>query len=279
MKYGIIVDSGCDLKELKSDVEIQYVRVPLTLRVGEKEFVDNNLLDIESFMREMESYSGATSSAAPAPMEWYDAYMQAEEVFAITLTGALSGSYNSAIVARDMVLEEHPSKKICVLDSKSAGSGLALLALKLQELIEQGLAFEQIEEEIKKYQKNMQLFFILESFANLIKNGRISKLAGSVAGILGIKVLCGASEKGTIEILKKCRGKLTVYEKMIQEMENQGFHGGRVIISHCFQEKIVKIVTDMIREKFPQCEIVIMPTGGLCSYYAERGGMILTFES
>lgn len=280
MKFGIIVDSGCDLRMIEDSEksDIYYQRVALTLRVGEVEYVDDDKLNISEFMSDMKSYTGTTSSAAPAPMEWYDAFMAADEIFAITLTSQLSGSYNSAMTAKKMILEEHPDKKIYVIDSKAAGSGLTILVYKLKELILKGLSFEEIKEEIEDYQKRTNLFFILESFDNLIKNGRVSKFQASMAGILGIKLLCGASEQGTIEVLKKYRGKLTVYEKMLQEMAARGFRGGKVVISHCFNPEKVQYIEKIIREKFPKTPIDVMPTGGLCSYYAERGGIILTFE-
>lgn len=281
MKFGIIVDSGCDLKVLKGSEQsdIYYERVPLTLRVGEKEFVDNNELDVSGFMTEMKAYSGATSSAAPSPMNWYNAFMSADEVFAITITSELSGSYNSAMTAKKMVLEKNQDKKIYIIDSKSAGPGLAILAEKLQELISEGHSFEEIKEQIEAYKKRTKLLFILESLDNLIKNGRVSRLQGSMAGILGIKILCCASEKGTIEILKKCRGKFTVYDKMFHEMEENAYKGGKIIISHCFNNEKVQYIEKTIKEKFPQSQIEIMPTGGLCSYYAEQGGIIVAFES
>lgn len=280
MKYGIIVDSGCDLKVLEDcqQSDINYIRVPLTMRVGEKEYVDNEQLDVEDFMMDMKSYSGTTSSAAPAPMEWHDGFMSADEIFAITLTSRLSGSYNSAMTAKKMILEEYPDKKIHVIDSKSAGPGLTILVYKLKELVAKGKKFDEIVEEIENYRKKTDLFFILESFDNLIKNGRVSKLQGSMAGVLGIKLLCGASEQGTIEVLKKCRGKLTVYEKMLQAMLEKGFDGGKVVISHCFNNEKVQYIEKLIKEKFPKIQIDVMATGGLCSYYAEQGGIILAFE-
>ena len=117
MKYGIIVDSGCDLRVLDNSTEsdIYYKRIPLTLRVGEKEYIDDENLDIEEFMKDMKGYHGKTSSAAPAPQEWYDGFMMADEIFAIALTSELSGSYNSAMVAKKMANEKYPHKKILSL--------------------------------------------------------------------------------------------------------------------------------------------------------------------
>lgn len=280
MKYGIVVDSGCDLKQLTQDDEngIVFSRAPLKLQVGEKEFVDDIDLDVKEYMKEMYAYPGKTGSAAPSPGEWCSAYEKADDIFAITLTGSLSGSYQSAMAAKDMMLEKNPDKKICVIDSKSAGPELTLLVLKIREYISMGLDFEEIVGRIQNYQKHTHLFFVLESLDNFVKNGRVSKLQGSMAGLLGIKIFGCASEQGTLEVMQKCRGKLSAYEKMVQEMVKRGYHGAKVVISHCFNQEKAEYVRDLIRQKFPECEVQIMPTSGLCSYYAERGGILMAFE-
>ena len=281
MKYEIIADSGCDLKNLEQigENQITFCRAPLTLAVGEREFVDNNWLDVSEFMREMEEYQGRTGSAAPSPQEWYHAYEQAQEVFAVTITGTLSGSYKSAMAARDMILETEPQKKIHVFDSKSAGPGMTLLVKKIQECIQNGMEFDEIVAYIEQYQKQTHLLFVLESLDNFVKNGRVSKLVGGMAGLLGIKILGCASEEGTLEVLQKCRGKRSAYEKLVEEMIKKGFHGSKVIISQCFNEERADDISALIKNIFPHCDITIMPTSGLCSYYAERGGILLAFEA
>lgn len=280
-RFGIVVDSGCDLKAMSGEhtTEIAFSRAPLKLEVGEKEFVDDIQLDVKQYMQEMYAYPGKTGSAAPSPGEWCQAYEMAEDVFAITLTGSLSGSYQSAMAAKDMILEKYPQKKICVIDSKSAGPELTLIVLQIQKCIKAGWDFEKITEEIERYQKRTHLFFVLESLDNFVKNGRVSKLQGSMAGLLGIKILGCASEQGTLEVMQKCRGKLTAYEKLVQEMIKRGYQGSKVIISHCFNEEKAEYIKSLLCGKFPQCDIEIMPTSGLCSYYAERGGVLLAFET
>lgn len=280
MKHAIIVDSGCDLiiDPTQNTEDLYMSRVPLRLRIGEKEYVDDFSLDIPSFMKEMSEYPGSTGSAAPSPQEWYDAFMQADEVFAVTITGGLSGSYSSAMAGRDMILEDYPDKKICIVDSKSAGGGLTILVRKLQEYIAGNLPFEEIVEKITDYKQNTRTYFILESMDNLVKNGRVSPLIGKLAGILGIKILGQASTEGTIELLHKCRGKATIYKKAVQEMIESGYNGGKVSISHCFSDEKVNLLLDLIKEHFPTFSVEVIPTSGLCSYYAEENGIILAFE-
>ena len=280
MQYGIVVDSACDLTQLKTPVntEIDFTRVPLKLDIGEKEFVDDFNLNIEEYMKEMSQYKGKTGSAAPSPQAWLEAYEKSEHVFAISITGTLSGSYSSAKTAVDMFKEEHPTRKICLIDSKSAGPEITVIVKKLVDLIAEGLDFDTICERIHAYQKKTHLLFVLKSLDNLIKNGRVSKLKGTVAGLLGIKILGTASNKGDLDLLQKCRGKMTAYDKLVEEMLTRNYTGGRVVIAHCFAQDTAEYIANAIREKHADADIEIMPSSGLCSYYAEKGGILVGFE-
>lgn len=279
MRYSIVVDSSCDMYIDDNYTNDTFMtRVPLKLRVGEKEYIDDYDLDIVSFMKEMSECSEVTGTAAPSPQEWYNAFEQADEVFAITITSALSGTYSSAVVAKNMMLEKFPDKKIHIIDSKAAGSGLTMIVRKLQEFIKQQMDFEEIVANITEYCKKIKVFFILESMDNLVKSGRVSAIAGKLAGILGIKILGQASSEGTIELLRKTRGKDVIYRKTVDDMLVNGYQGGKVIISHCFNEERVKFFLDIIKESFPDVEAEVMPTSGLCSYYAENKGLIISFE-
>lgn len=279
MKYGIVVDSSCDLKKLEwGGDEIDYTRVPLKLDVGEKEFVDDDTLDLDAFLEELYSYKGKTGSAAPSPAAWLAAYEKSECVFVFTITSQLSGSYASAQVAMRMFMEKYPERKIFLLDTLSTGPEMTLLARKTAELISEGADFETVRGHVSEYHRHLHLFFALQSLENLIKNGRVSRIAGNIAGILGIKILGCASEHGTLEMMFKLRGRLNIYNKMVSEMASRGYDGGRVVITHCQNESTANYIADEIRKRYPMSDIDIMSTGGLCSYYAERGGIILGFE-
>ena len=280
MQYGIVVDSGCDLTHLNPTSQpIHFDRVPLKLDIGEKVFIDDFNLDIEAYMKEMYAYKGKTGSAAPSPQAWLDAFEKSDYVFAISITSTLSGSYSSAKTACDMFKEQYPNKKIHLIDSLSAGPEITLIVQKLASYIESGMDFETICEHIEAYQKHTHLLFVLKSLDNFIKNGRVSKVKGTIAGLLGIKLLGIASDQGDLELLQKCRGKLTAYENLKDEMLARGYKGGKVIIAHCFAPELAKFLSDILHELFPNCSVEIMPTSGLCSYYAEQGGILVGFES
>lgn len=279
MKRAIITDSSCDIcinDYLEKDIYME--KVPLKLRIGEKEYIDNDDLDLVSFMREMSACAEATGTAAPSPEQWYKSYKNADEIFAVTITSALSGTYSSAMVGRNMLLEEDPDKKIHVFDSKSAGTGPAIIVRKLQECIQKNMSYEEIVESIDAYCKKIKTYYILESMENLVKSGRVSAIAGKLAGILGIKILGQASNEGTIELLRKLRGKDVIYKKAVEDMLASGYNGGKVMISHCFNEERAEFVSGMIKERFPDAKIEVSTTGGLCSYYAEEKGVIIAFE-
>jgi DegV family protein with EDD domain len=153
-----------------------------------------------------------------------------------------------------------------------------MIANRLAELIAEGRDFEDICRAIEEYRRRTYLLYALQSIENLVKNGRVSRLAGSIAGILGIRVLGIASDAGTVELLHKLRGKLSLYDKMIVEMLERGYNGGRVIIAHCLNPEMAGYLAKEIRARFPKSSVELMPSGGLCSYYAERGGILLGFE-
>lgn len=281
MEYGIVVDSGCDMKDIFANAKgkIDFTRVPLKLDIGDKEFVDSIDLNIEEFMKEMYAYKGKTGSAAPSPNDYIKAYEKSNCVFVITITGTLSASYTSAKNAVNLFKEQYPDRKVHLIDSKSTGPEMALIVRKLTDYIEQGMSFEDIVKNIDEYCNRTHLLFVLKSLDNLVKNGRTTRLMASMAGILGIKLLGTASEEGTLELLDKKRGKTAVYDKLFEVMQSRKYQGGRVVIAHCFALDTAEYVSNKIKEIFPESDIEIMNTSGLCSFYAEQGGILVGFES
>lgn len=276
----ILVDSGCDLMQIENIGDgILYDRVPLKIIMGEREYVDDETLDVEKMVEEMYAYPGKTSSACPSPEEWAAHFRDAEESYVITITGALSGSYNSAMVAKHMVEEEDPTKKIYVLDSLSAGMEITLLVHKLHELLQAGTPFGEVCRRLDEYsQKHTKLVFILYSIENLVKNGRVSKIAGMTAGLLNLSVVGNTTERGELGPIAKARGKKKSAKLAFAEMERQGYRGGKVMIAHCQNPDGVGILRELIEEKYRNARLEIMETRGLCSYYAEKSGLMIGYE-
>ena len=277
--YKIIADSSCDLTSLEHlNTNALYGRAPLRILVGDTEYVDEPGLDTRAMMDAVYAFKGKTGSACPSPEEYAEHCRQVDEAYIVTISSNLSGSYNSAVLARDLVLAEHPEKKIHIFDSLSAGPELSLIVEEIARLADSGLPFEMVCSEVERYQKRSALLFQLNSLENLTKNGRVSKMAGMTAKLLGIHMIGIASDVGTVQPLHKCRGTEKTYRLVLQEMRERGFTGGRVILGHAFQEKGADMMKSMILEEFPSARITVMPLSGLCCYYAEEGGLLIGFE-
>lgn len=277
--YKIIADSSCDLTSLEHlSTNALFGRAPLRVIVGETEYVDEPGLDTRAMMDAVYSFKGKTGSACPSPEEYAEHCRQVDEAYIVTISSNLSGSYNSAVLARDLVLAEHPEKKIHIFDSLSAGPELTLIVEEIARLADSGLPFEMVCSEVERYQKRTALLFQLNSLENLTKNGRVSKMAGMTAKLLGIHMIGIASDEGTVQPLHKCRGSEKTYKLVLQEMRERGFFGGRVVLGHAFQEKGAEMMRNLILADFPSANVTVMPLSGLCCYYAEEGGLLIGFE-
>ena len=279
MTWKIVADSGCDYREI-ADLANQttFESVPLTIQIDNEIFVDNAHLDIDDMMEKMYATSSASKSACPSPDDYLRSFEGAENIFVVTITGSLSGSHNSAQLAKKLFLEEHPTANIHVIDSLSAGGEVDLIVKKLNGLIKEGLSFEQVVEAITHYQANTKLLFVLAKVDNLVKNGRLSKLIGAVVGLLNIRMVGEASDTGTLELLQKARGAKKALTAAVDEVLKAGYKGGRIIIAHRNNEKFCQQFSEVIKEKFPAADISFLPTSGLCSFYAEEGGLLMGYE-
>ncbi|MGT2926815.1 DegV family protein [Streptococcus cuniculipharyngis] len=279
MTWKIVADSSCDFKQLDQLApDTTFERVPLTIQIGNNIFVDDEGLDIPQMMETMYQTSAAAGSSCPSPEAFLQAYRGADQVFVVTITGTLSGSHNSARLGMEMLREENPNIKIHLIDSLSAGGEVDLLVMELNRLIAQGLSFEEIVEKIRTYQERTKLLFILAKVDNLVKNGRLSKLVGAVVGLLNIRMVGEASHEGRLELLQKARGQKKAILAGVEEMLKAGYQGGKVLIAHSNNEKLAQQLSEKIRETFPQADVSYLPTSGLCSFYAEDGGVLLGYE-
>ena len=273
MKYQILVDSASDLlSDYYTDPEIGFKVVPLTIHVNDKEYVDNDSLNIQEMLADMHA-SKKSSSACPAPQSFLSEFDNAEYTFIVTITSKLSGCYNSAVVAKNSYSKP---ENICVIDSKAVSGTEMLIVDKLIELIKQDLPYEQIVKEITEYRDKRSLYFILQKFDNLVNNGRMSKIAGLIASKLVIRPICIAYE-GEIKIAKKIIGIKNTFTKLVQMIAEKAkdFSKETLIITHCFAEEEANYIKSDIEKKCNFKEIRILPMRGLCSYYALEKGLII----
>ncbi|HEL1586845.1 TPA: DegV family protein [Streptococcus suis] len=278
-KWKIVADSGCDYRQLDQLApNAEFISVPLTVQIGAETFVDQAELDIDKMMEVMYASSEAASSACPSPQAYQAAFEGADQIIVVTLTGTLSGSFNSARVARDMYLEEHPDAKIHLIDSLSAGGEMDLLVTEINRLISSGLEFEEVVSAITTYQENSKLLFVLAKVDNLVKNGRLSKLVGTVVGLLNIRMVGEASSEGKLELLQKARGHKKSVTAAFEEMKKAGYKGGRIIMAHRNNDKFFQQFSDLVKENYPNAIVEEVATSGLCSFYAEEGGLLMGYE-
>ncbi len=276
MKNIIVMDSAGDVKSLPG---ADFISVPLTIQAGEITYVDRDEATAEEMIDHLKSYDGPTSSACPSIGEYMDAFGDAENVYCITITSRLSGSYNAAMAAAREYLETHPHRKVHVFDSLTAGPEMLLIAEKLRELVQQDLSFDHIVETVREYQAKTRTVFSLESLRNLANNGRVSPLVAKAIGILGIRLIAKASDEGTIQPTGKARGAKRVVPELLKELKSMGYSGGKLRISHCRNEGTARELVERLKQQFADADISLGKTGGLCSFYAEEGGLIVGFET
>lgn len=274
--WKIIADSGSNIVTLGQ--EVAYERVPLTIQIGPTSFVDDAALDCAHMMETMYASDLAATTSCPSPDAYVKAFDQADKIIVITITGTLSGSNNSARLAKEAYLEDHPQAQIHIIDSLSAGGEMDLLIVKAQELIAAGQSFEAVVAELEAYQTKTSLLFVLSKVDNLVKNGRLSKLVGKVVGLLNIRMVGRADHEGRLELLHKARGQKKAVAAVIEEMQKAGYQGGKVMLAHLDNPKLYQSITEAIHQQYPQAEVKNLTASGLCQFYVEKEGLIMGYE-
>ena len=277
MKYRIVVDSCGELtEELKKDERL--VSAPLSMRVGEEEIMDDETFDQASFLQKVAACPECPKSACPSPEYYQKAYdCGAEHIYAVTLSAELSGSYNSALLGMNLFMEEHPEVKGHVFNSCSASVGETLIAMKIMELEEQGLPFEEIVEKTEAYIDGQNTYFVLENLETLRKNGRLSKTKALVASALKIKPVMGATKEGIICQLGQARGINKALVKMVDTIVAATADSGNKIlgISYCNCRERAEMVKDVLLSRMNVKKVVLLDTAGISSMYANDGGIIV----
>lgn len=278
MNYKIVVDSCCDLPdEYRNNPHFQVV--PLTIEVGEYKIIDDQTFDQAKLIEKMKSYPNAPKTACPSPQEYMGAYdAGVKDVYVVTLSEKLSGSYNSAVLGKNLLLEDK-ELNIEVFNSRSASCGEVDIALKIFELAEAGKAFQTICDEVNAFIEGMRTYFVLESLENLRKNGRLSNVQALIANVLNIKPIMGAEKDGSIKKIEQARGinKALVRMTEIVAEDSKNFQDRILSISHCNCYERALFVKDEIIKRCNFKEILILKTAGISSVYAYEGGIIISF--
>ncbi len=276
-KYKIVMDSCCELpKVLLSDERLE--KVPLSIEVGDYQILDDDSFNQAEFLKKVAEYPKCPKSSCPSPQRFMEAYhADVERVYVVTISSKLSGSHNSAELGKKLYLETYGDKQIYVVDSETASCGEAQIVMKLMELEEQGLSFQEIVEKINDFRDKLKTFFVLDSLETLRKNGRLSSVKAVVASTLNIKPVM-SEEHGIIIQKGQGIGMKKALAKMVDMIISESHDGmeKRVIITHCNAYERAQIIKSMIESKIACKEIFILDTAGISSLYANDGGIIVS---
>jgi len=281
VKPRIISDSSCDLpKDFLEKDGIDFSLVPLKIIVGNHEFIDDETLNTKELIAAMKAEKTATSSSCPSPEDFATELRKNKESYVITMTSGLSGTYNSARVAKNMVHEEDDSLKISLFDTHSTSPVMILMVMKLRDLIKTGeMDFDTISEKLALYLETLNLRFLLQDLSNLVKSGRMNRVAGAVATALSIMPIFRSDDKGEIQLVTKARGikkALSGLANMVEEkVKTQPQFP--VVITHCNNLSQAEILKDLLEKRFDLKEIYIFPMHGLTTYYSNDKGLLMAF--
>ena len=275
MRYQIVSDSSSNIFRVEG---VPYTTVPMKIIAGDKEYIDDEALDVRGMVVDLKAYKGKSGSSCANAQEWLEAFGDADMVFGVTISRNLSGSYNAAEAAAREYAEEHPERKIHIFDTLSAGPEQAMVVEKIALVADQGLPFEQIVAQVREYQNHCHILFCLESMNNLVRNGRVKPAVAKIASVLGIRA-CGDAQNGQIIPTQKPRGQKKATETLAAMIRERGFTNDSWLrIAHCFGENQAKLLIEAVKKDFPDARYTIEPTGALCSFYAEEGGLMIAME-
>ncbi|MBQ8372537.1 MAG: DegV family protein [Clostridia bacterium] len=274
-KIRIVSDSSSDITSLE---QVDFAYSPMKITTADREFVDDSSLRVEEMVQFLDKYKGRSKTSCPNVTDWLNAFGDADDIFCVTITSALSGSYNSAVAAKRVYEAEHEGSRVFVLDTLSAGPEITMVIERLSECVQGGMSYEEICCGITEYLENTGLVFMLKSLRNFANNGRVSPIIAKLVGFAGICIVGKASDEGTLEQSHKCRGELRSLDALLADMNKLGYRGGRVSIGHCENESAARRLEKMLTTKYKDARIDIHSLRGLCSFYAERGGLLVGFE-
>ena len=280
MSFHIVCDSCTDLTEedLKKGC---YTLVPLTLLVDGEEIIDDETFDQADFLAKVAASKESVKSACPAPESYMEAYSKADDIYVVTLSAELSGSYNSAVLGKNLYEEENGTKNIHVVNSRGAATTQVLIARKLNEYASQGMPFEEVVDKIEEYTTSLRTYFVLETLEVLRKNGRLSRLSATIAGALNIKPVMIGTRDGVIQKAAQARGMKKALAKMVEHMGSEGRDLTRrqFVISHCNCYERAVYVKELIKKHLHAEDVDIVDTKGVSSLYACDGGIIVSYLS
>lgn len=277
MKIKIVTDSCSDLQRLELEDENLSI-ASLTIKIGEIEYKDDINFPQKDFIEKVKQSNEVAKSSCPSPIDFLNAFCDEQNIFVVTISSELSGSYNSALNAKSIYLEKHPDANIHVINSKSAAAGEALIYFKLKSLISQNLDFNSIKNSIEDFISDMTTAFVLDDLDTLIKNGRLNTLQAIVTKTLNLKPVMIATRIGTIEKHSMARGTKKALKELLNIVKDK-YNSTKetLVLTHCnCLERATILKTDIENLNFFK-NIVLLDTFGTSTTYANDGGIIIAF--
>lgn len=275
MSIRIVADSSSDLLTLEN---ADFVSVPLKVIVGDQTFFDDASVDLKKLSAEINKSPSCPTTSCPSVGEWLNAFGNAETVFCVTMTSALSGSCSACRAAKQHFEAENPGKKVYLVDSLSIGPEMTLIIERLRELILKEMPVEYIYRSILRYRRRTRLLFSLDRMQHCACNGRAGQNKAMGVGVMGIRAIGKANTRGDLEVLEKCRGKRQSMLSLIDHMKELGYAGGRILVAHNQNEEEALALVQQIRKTFGKVDVRIQETRVLCSFYAEQGSLLIGME-
>lgn len=279
MSYKIVGDSCCDTtKEMEAKYNVEIA--PLSFSLDGIEYIDDDTLDLNHYLKMIDESKNVPKTSCPSITDYLEHFEGDHDwVFCVTLSSELSGSYNSAMNAKEMFLEKYPNKKAHVFDSKGASTIEVLIVMKVVELYDKGLSFEAIVEEVEAYIEESKVMFVLDKIDTLEKNGRMSFMKARIVKALNLKLVLKSNQEGIIDMVDKARGTKKALKKMVELMPKLGIinENKKVAISYCNYPERAEYVKELVEKMYGCKEIIVVPMKGLSSTYANEGGIIISY--
>ena len=274
MAFRIVSDSSSNVLSMG---DVNYTTVPLKI-IAEKEYVDDVSLDLSGMMEDLRNHKGKSGSSCPNVGEWLEAFGDAEEIFCVTISRNLSGSFAASVQAGETYMEEHPGRKVFTFDSLAVGPEMMMIVDKIRQCEAEGLDYEATKAKVLEYHNRTHTVFCLESMLNLARNGRVPMAVAKIAGMLGIRVV-GIAADGQVTPVHKPRGAKKATQTIVEMLKERGFEDGNILrVAHCYAPEAAQALREAILAEFPNTRFMLEHTTALCSFYAEAGGLIIGFE-
>ena len=271
----IVSDSSANIRQRNN---LSYASVPMRVVISGREYIDTPELDVPEMMQAMDASKEKTSTACPGIGDFLEAFGDEEEILVLTLTGTLSGCFSAASVAAEQYMEQYPGRRVEVIDTLSTGPEMELIIGECEKDILEGRSFDEVCANARSCLEKTGLIFLLASLDNFARNGRVSPALAKLVGVLNIHIVGRASSGGELEPLKKVRGEKKAVQELWNEMKAAGYAGGKVRIRHTDNKKAAVLLIRLITEEYPDADVKAGANRGLCSYYADHGGMLVGYE-